>query len=315
MEAADLEEHRSHQLQTLADGQAGVVSRVQLYGLGVTRGKVRANVRAGRWRRVGSQSISLTTGPLTRSAQEWAAVFEAGPRAFLDGASSLVASGLRGFAQPAIRVSVPRGARVRRARGLDIRQTRRWQVDDVVSTGVPRSRPAVAAVRGALWARSDKQAALILTMAVQQGIVDATALGVELLRIKRDRRRHLLHAVVLDLLEGVRALGEAEFKRVCRARGLPAPSRQVLRRGRNGRYFLDALWDDWGVVVEIDGIQHVWAQNQVHDALRQNDVTLTRATVLRLPLLGLRVAADEFFAQIEDALIQAGCPLGADRSA
>ena len=45
-----------------------------------------------------------------------------------------------------------------------------------------------------------------------------------------------------------------------------------------------------------------WAQNIVGDALRQNAVTLTNATVLRLPLLGLRVAADEFFAQIEEAL-------------
>jgi len=306
MDVSDLEHQRHRRLRALANEQSGVLSRIQLYSLGVTRGQVRANVRAGRWRRVGSQSISVTTGPLTRTAQEWAAVFEAGPRAFLDGTSALVASGLRGFTEPSIRVSVPRGARVRRARGLDIRQTRRWQSDDVVGTGVPRSRPAVAAVRGALWSRSDKQAALVLTMAVQQGLVEPAALGVELLRIKRDRRRPLLHAVVLDLLDGVRALGEAEFKRMCRKRGLPPASRQVVRKGRNGTYYLDAIWDDWGVVVEVDGIHHAWAQNQVHDALRHNDVTLSRARVLRLPLLGLRVAADEFFAQIRDALTQAG---------
>ena len=66
------------------------------------------------------------------------------------------------------------------------------------------------------------------------------------------------------------------------------------------------IWDGWGVVVEIDGIHHQWAQNVVGDALRQNDVTLKNATVLRMPLLGLRVAADEFFAQIEQALVDAG---------
>jgi very-short-patch-repair endonuclease len=60
------------------------------------------------------------------------------------------------------------------------------------------------------------------------------------------------------------------------------------------------------VVVEIDGIHHSWAQNIVADALRQNDVTLGRATVLRLPLLGLRIAADEFFDQIGQALADAG---------
>jgi very-short-patch-repair endonuclease len=313
--ASDLHGQREERMQALVEGQAGVVSRIQLYALGVSRGRVRANVRARRWRRVGSQSVSVTTGPLTRAAQEWAAVFEAGPRAFLDGASSLVASGLRGFTEPSIRVFVPRGARVRRARGLDIRQTRRWQADDVVSTRVPRSRPAVAAVRGALWARSDKQAALLLTMAVQQGLVDPGSLGVELLRIKRDRRRGLLYAVVLDLLDGVRSLGEAEFKHLCRQRGLPPPARQRLRKARNGTFYLDAVWDDWGVVVEVDGIQHAWAQNQIGDALRQNDVTLTHARVLRLPLLGLRVAPDEFFAQIREALVQAGWTTSVDRSA
>jgi very-short-patch-repair endonuclease len=309
MEALGLDDHRAARLQAFADEQAGVVSRLQLYALGVTRGRVRANVRARRWRRIGTQSISLTTGPLSRPAQEWAAVFEAGPRAFLDGASALIASGLRHFTEPTIRVSVPRGARVRRSPGLDIRQTRRWRPDDVTAAGVPRARPAVAAVRAALWARSDKQAALLLTMAVQQGLVEAEALGRELLSIRRDRRRVLLHAVVLDLLDGVRSLGEAEFARMCRRRGLPKPSRQVLRAGRNGRYYLDVLWDDWAVVVEIDGLQHAWAQNAVSDALRQNDVTLANARVLRLPLLGLRVAADEFFAQIEAALRAAGCPL------
>ncbi len=61
--------------------------------------------------------------------------------------------------------------------------------------------------------------------------------------------------------------------------------------------------------MEIDGIQHTWATNVVHDALRQNDVTLDNSVVLRLPLLGLRVAADDFFDQIERALRGRGCPL------
>jgi very-short-patch-repair endonuclease len=115
--------------------------------------------------------------------------------------------------------------------------------------------------------------------------------------------------VVLDLLDGVRSLGELQFARECRRRGLPEPSRQVTRRGRNGRYYLDVIWDRWGVVVEIDGIHHTWAVNVVGDALRQNDVTLNDALVLRLPLLGMRVAADEFFAQIAKALVSRGCRL------
>ena len=38
-------------------------------------------------------------------------------------------------------------------------------------------------------------------------------------------------------------------------------------------------------------------------------IAITGDTVLRLPVLGLRVCPDEFFAQIADALRAAGCPL------
>lgn len=300
---------RRRWLAQQAEPQAGVLSRQQLYAAGVTRWEVRAHLSAGRWQRVGTQSVATFTGELTPAAWEWAAVFEAGPRAFLDGASSLVAAGLKNFDVQAIWVSVPRGARVRRGRGLDIRQTRRWDPDDLApGGGVPRSRNAVAAVRAGLWARTDKQAALVVTMAVQQGLVAAERLGEEMLRIRRDKRRLLLHMLVLDLLGGVRSLGELDFARECRGRGLPEPSRQVVRRGRNGRHYLDVAWEEWGVVVGIDGIHHTWAQNLVSDALRHHDVALGHETVLRLPLLGLRVAADDFFAQVERALVAAGWP-------
>jgi len=293
---------------TIARGQGGVVSRIQLYDAGVTRAQVRAQVRARRWRRVGSQSLAVTTGPLTRAGQHWAAVFEAGPRGFLDGAAALEATGLKHFEEPRIRVSVPRGARVRRARGLDIRQTRRWAPDDVVGDGVPRSRPAVAAVRAALWARSNKQAALVMTMTVQQGLAGAPEIAEEMLRVRRDTRRLFLHAVLLDLLGGVRSLSELEFARECRRRGIPEPTRQVVRRTALGRYVLDVVWEQWGVVVEIDGIQHTWADQVVGDALRQNEVTLGHGVVLRVPLLGLRVTPDPFFDQVITALRYAGCP-------
>jgi very-short-patch-repair endonuclease len=299
----------SVQLLALANRQDGVVSRIQAYRLGVTRAEIRAHVRARRWRRVGSQSVALQTGPLSNDAKYWTAVFEAGPRAQLDGASALIVAGLKGFRAEHIRVSVPRGARVRRARGLDIRQTRRWDPADLVETGVPRTPPAVAAVRGALWAVSERQAALVLTMTVQQGLATPEQLGTEALRIKRDRRRRLLHEVILDLAGGVQSLGELDFARECRRRGLPEPSRQAVRKGRNGHYYLDVAWEQWGVVVEIDGVHHSWATHVVHDALRQNDVALQDQLVLRLPLLGFRVARDSFFEQIEEALVARGCPI------
>lgn len=279
-----------------------MVSRRQVHALGVTRAEVAAHLRGGRWQRVHTQSLAVHTGPLDMAGLRWAAVFEAGDRGCLDGVSSLLAAGLQHFTEDVVRVSLPRGVLARRAAGVNIRQTRRLTSADQVAMGIPRTRNHVAAIRAALWARSDAQAALLLTMVVQQRLTKPELLVAELLRVKRDRRRSLMINVITDLLEGVRSLGELEFAQLCRERGLPVPTRQVVRKGTGGRYYLDVMWEAWGVVVEIDGIQHAWASNIVADALRHNSVTLGNALVLRLPLLGLRVAPDEFFEQIEAAL-------------
>lgn len=304
--------HEAADLRDLAEQQGGVVSRRQAYDAGITRSQVRANLAAQRWRRVGSQSLALRTGPLSEHGKAWAAVFEAGPRAMVDGASALILSGLRHFDCDALRISVPRGVKPRRGRGLNVRQTRRLNPGDRAETGVPRTRPEVAAVRAALWARSDRQAALVLTMTVQQGLATAERIAIEMLRVRRDKRRAFVHLVLLDLLGGVRSLGELDFANECRRRGLPEPTRQAIRRGRNGSYYLDVYWEQWHLVVEIDGIHHGWADQVVGDAIRHNDLALSGDKVLRLPLLGLRAAPDDFFAQIESALIAAGCPLGGD---
>jgi very-short-patch-repair endonuclease len=143
-------------------------------------------------------------------------------------------------------------------------------------------------------------------MSAQQGVVLAEELGRELLRVRRDKRRRLLHDVVLDLLDGAGSLGELDVARLLRSRGLPRPDRQVLRRAGGRRYYLDLYWERWKLVVEIDGIQHGWAENAVGEALRQNALSIAGDTVLRVPLLGVRLSPEEFLDQIEAALVARG---------
>lgn len=289
-----------------AAAQGGVLSRRQLYALEVSRWEIRGHVRAGRWELIGDQSVHLGNGPLSDHGEWWAAVFQGGPRSCLDGASALIAAGLERFEMDRVRVSVPRGARVRRNRRFNIRQTRRWAADDIVRSGIPRTRPAIAAVRAALWARTDREATYVLVITVQQGLATAQGIGEELLRVRRDKRRLLLHAVVNELLDGARSLGEIDVVRELRRRDLPEPARQVLRRDGNNRYYLDLYWPAYRLVVEVDGIHHAWAEEVIGDALRQNALVLDGDFVLRLPLLGLRLRPDDFFLQIERALRSGG---------
>ncbi|MEZ0579611.1 DUF559 domain-containing protein [Nocardioides sp. MH1] len=287
--------------------QGHVVTREQLHALGLTAAHIGANLDARRWQSLGVHCVVLHTGPLSDLTRLWAAVLEAGPRAYVDGESSLVAAGLQHYTPHAIRLSVPRGARVRhRGTGIDIRQTRRWDPQDVVLTPVPRSRTPVAAVRACLWARSDRQAQLLVTMTVQQGLARVEEIAEAAMLVKRDRRRTLLGTVLVDLSGGAGSLGELDVLRGCRERGLPEPGQQALRRTPGGSYYLDFRWRRWRTVVEVDGIHHAWAQHLVADALRHNTVALDGDTVLRLPVLGLRLCPDAFFQQIEDALRRAG---------
>jgi very-short-patch-repair endonuclease len=290
----------------IADQQGGVVRR-QLYRYGVTRYEIRGHVRAHRWQLVCDQVVAPHNGEVSERGHRWAAVISAGrgPARRCDSARE---SGLERVAYDRIRVSVPKGARVRTRRTdrYDIRETRRWSRDDrAPGGGIPRTKPSVAAVRAAIWARTDREAAYLLSVVVQQGLVHPIDIAVGLLRIKRHRRRLFVHVVVNDLVDGARALGELDFARELRRRGLPPPARQVLRKDRKGRYYLDLYWPELKLVVEIEGIHHAWVENVVGDALRQNSLALAGDTVLQVPLLGLRLEPDEFFAQIAEVIASA----------
>ncbi len=291
-----------------AASQNGVICRRQLYAMGLTRWAVEAQLRAERWRKHGRQTVAVHTGDLDRGALWWRAVWEVGGDAALDGVTALIAAGLTGFVDDTLRLSVSRGARYRRVRGVRVYETRRRQPGDVVQTGLPRVRPAVAAVRAALWARTNRQAALIWLMAVQQRITTPAELAEAFATVKRHPRRRFLAAVLGDVTDGVHSMGEFDFARMCRRANLPEPSRQVVRQGPNGRVYLDVYWKRWRAAVEIDGVQHFDAKAAIPEALRQNAVTIAKDGVLRIPVLGLRVEGDAFMAQVRAFLTSRGWP-------
>jgi len=297
---------RCHLATDVAAEQDGILYRRQLRDLGLDRFDVRTEVRAGRWCKPTPSTVAMFTGALTQRQRWWVALLESGcSAAALDGATALQAAGLINF-EAATTISCPHGAKPRCVDGAVIHITEWRHSGDLVNVGIPRVRPETAATRGALWARTDRQAALILIMAVQQRLTTAKRLQWELGRIHRHPRRQLVHELIADLTDGVQALGELDFARMCRHRGLPAPSRQVVRRGSRGRSYLDVYFDDYALVVEIDGIGHLGGLQPVDDALRQNAVSLCADTVLRIPVLGLRVAADAFLDQVADGLVARG---------
>lgn len=248
----------------------------------------------------GRQTVALHTGDLGFEAKCWRAVFEVGQDlALIDGVTALQVAGLKHFDDEAIHVSVDHIVKLRgTVEGVRIHKIRRRLEDEHWPGPLPRARPAVAAIRAAHWAVSDRQAATILVMGGQQRLYRGAELALWREQVRGRTRRKFIDELIQAVTDGVQALGELDIGRMCRRRGLPEPTRQIMRRGPNGRVYLDVGWEDIGLFLEIDGAGHGWGVNSVDDLLKANAVTIGRGTVLRMSVIGLQLVGELFLDQV-----------------
>jgi very-short-patch-repair endonuclease len=284
--------------------QGGVLSHEQLDAMGITWSQRRAEIAAGRWERSGSQCLQVS--PADHTSTWWRAIFEVGPSAVLDGVTALQAAGLKTIASDVVHVAVPKSVDPRPYPGVRVHETRRYREDDVIRAGIPRMRPATAAVHAALWARTDREAALFVVASVQQRLVSVRDLADALALIKRDRRRSLLRGLLADVRDGMQALGEQDFARACRRRGFPKPDHQQMRQLPTGRVYYDSVWSRYGVKVEIHGSQHFDVAAATRDALKENAASLEGAILIRIPNHAFRTDPELFLDQIAVALRAGG---------
>ncbi|MDQ3526496.1 MAG: hypothetical protein M3424_01105 [Actinomycetota bacterium] len=231
-----------------AEEFGGVVSRSVLRQHAVTHDDVRSEVRAHRWTALGRHTVFLgdlaaagvdpVCGPDGPVARAWWAVWESGSGAMLDGVSALIAAGMTGFTTDAVHVSLSTSsAFYPLPRVVPHWPTRRIRQP---GGGLPRTVPELATLHAATWAVSDRQAALLVAMPVQQRLVNAPRL-LELWRtVRRSDRRELLDGIIGDVCDGAHSLGELDVAGLCRRYGLPQPTRQAVRTERKGRVYLDS---------------------------------------------------------------------------
>lgn len=290
----------------VAAEQEGVATWRQLYAAGVPRWLVRRELRVGRWQRASSQVLTVHNGPIPPAAARWVAVLELGPRAALAGVTALQAAGVGALTDELVHVIVPRGAQRRPLRGVKRHESRRWRAEDIVSDGIPRSRPAVAAVHAGLWARTEREAVYLVTLAVQQRTCTAEEVARVVGEVRRSRWRRALVELAGDLVGGVRSLGELDVARAMRERGLPEPARQVLRRRPSGREYLDADFPAYRVSLEVDGAQHDLPEARLSDLLRDIGLAVDDRTVVRIPLVAWRLDREAVLDALEELFTSRG---------
>ncbi len=280
-----------------------MLTQGRLAGLGYDHAAVSREVDNDRWLRLGTHTVVLHTGEVGAAALRWRAVWEVAEHvALVDGVTALLAAGLTGYTEDVVHVSVPRGAQCPTVDGVRIHRVTRRAGEDV-GAGLPRTRVEVAALRAAAWARTDRQAALLLCLVVQQRLTTGARLLSALMVVRNRGRRPFVRRVLRDITDGAQSLGELDFAQMCRRHGIPPPDRQVLRRTARGRVYLDARWFGRRLVVEIDGAGHRVGLAVTDDNLRQNEVALGDDRVLRIDLVGLRVHEVAFMQQVRRAVL------------
>lgn len=304
--AAAMAEHarRGALASRLAETHDGVVTRRMLLDAGLSRSQIRNEVDRGVWHRLGRHTISVIGPHPSGAARWWRALWESGERAVLDGTTALQAAGLT-WKDDAVHVSIPHNSSVTPVPGVVLHRVR--DLGRTTGAGLVRTRPEVAAIRAAQWASSDRKAATIIAMTIQQGLCTTDALLERWAAVGYSPRRALLDVVIRDVCAGAESMNELDFAALCRAHNLPEPTRQAVRTASNGRVYLDVLWEDVGLHVEIQGAQHMQGTAGIDDALRANDLAIrgTARISLQIPVLGLRLTPGKFMAQVARALVEA----------
>jgi hypothetical protein len=282
-----------------------VVSRRQLAGARVPRWLIRAEVVAGRWQLPSEQTVVLHNGPLGPEELRWIAVLGTSPRAALDGVTALQEAGVE-LSDTEIHVIAPKGSEPRAVPGVVVHESRRYREEDVIRIGIPRVRPAVAAIHAALWAVTDRQAKLFVLKCVQQRRAPLEQIERALEGVRRHPRRKLLRELVVDMAGGIQSLGELDVAEDFRRRGLPEPDRQVVRRRSSGTEYLDCRFSAYELVLEIDGAGHEAPDQRLADLLRDLAVIADGETTVRLPLAIYHLDRERVLDYFERVLVSRG---------
>jgi hypothetical protein len=243
----------------------------------MTEDQLRWRVTSGRWQKPARGVVIAQSGPLTDRQLLRAALLRAGPQAALAGLTAARLDGLRGFD--------------------DNRPLAETTIHLLAPAGYKRRTPPPGLAVATHFAR-------VLTNEDVHPLRQPRRTRIETLH-----RRKLIKQTIGDIAGGSQALSELDFTRqVIKAFRLPEPTRQAARRDSQGRRrWTDVTWDDYKIVVEIDGAQHTADPWQRWDDMERDiDLGLDGYQTLRFPAWLVRTNPAHVARKILEALRRAG---------
>jgi len=277
----------------LIEYQRGILARWQA-DCAADIAAIDALVRSGRWQMLYRGVYATYTGPPSRDGVLWAAVLRCGPAAALSHLTAAELDGLAEERRDVTHVTIPGQLRVRQPgresdgkfgaripRVVVHRSSRLAQAKHPVRTP-PRTRVEETVLDLVESAQNFDGAFHWLSAACGRRLVTPVQLRDAVgCRAKMRWRSDVLVAVE-EISEGVLSnLERGYLRNVERPHRLPAPKRQYRKRRGARSAYLDNLYDDFGVAVELDGLASHPAESRWLDMRRDSFFASTGIITLR----------------------------------
>jgi very-short-patch-repair endonuclease len=235
----------------------------------------------------------------------WAAVLHAGDRSALAGLTGLERLGMRGWLREPMHVLVPMGVNVPTLPGLVVHHARFLPPTDLHDPrGGPRCTTAArSAVDAARWGLTARAAGALVVAAVQQRLATTEELATCAAQFGWLKNASPILDGIIAAGGGADSWAEVEVARLVQRAGLPRPRRQVVIETLDGPRRVDLvvdLPDGTLLVIEVDGPHHLDAGVRVADAAKDAAVIAAGNSVLRIPVVSVRLDAPRVLAQLAE---------------
>ncbi len=281
----------SSQSRELLARQGGAIARHQGGGADLDARSMHSKVITGRWQRLQRGVYVAFSGDPARETVLWAALLRAGPGAVLSHQTAAERHGLIDEPSSVITITVPASRSPARVKisGVVIHRS-----DAILRTRHPAMLPPCTRVEDTVLdliqvASAFDDAYAWICRAIGRRRTTAGRIHEAMDARKKMRWRREIAAALGDVEDGVLSVLEHRYvRRVERPHGLPSARRQARIRQRTGNRYLDNLYEEFGVCVELDGTAAHPADEQWRDKRRDNANLVSGIVTLRfgLPELG-----------------------------
>ena len=296
--------------------QADAVARRQGAVLGIDPDTMRNRLRSGRWQRLQWGVYATFSGEPSRETMLWAALLRAGPDAVLSHHTAAERHGLIDKPSPLITITVPS---VRHPAQVKIPGVVVHRSNSILRTRHPTMLPPCTRVEDTVLdliqvSRSFDDAYAWICRAIGRRRTTADRIRQAMDDRKKMRWRGELEAALDDAGDGAMSLLEYRYvHRVERSHQLPAARWQARIGQGTGHRYLDNLYEEYGLCVELDGTAAHPADEQWRDKRRDNANAVSGIITLRFGLLDLGDRRCETAAAVATVLGRNGW-LGSPRS-